>query len=146
MSAKKKTDERDASLRRALRERGVQLTSQRAAVFDYLSKVEHHPTAEEIYLAVKPRLPRISLATVYKNLEALIKCEVISKLTYGDAAARYDIRTDHHYHTRCLDCGKVWDLNAAKGSAWLERVKPQAGFEVKDYRLEILGRCRDCRR
>ena len=146
MGMKKKTDEREALLRRALRERGVQLTSQRAAVFDYLSNVAHHPTAEEIYLAVKPKVPRISLATVYKNLEALIKCEVISKLTYGDAAARYDIRTDHHYHTRCLECGKVWDLDAAKGSAWLRQVKPQAGFEVKDYRLEILGRCRDCRR
>ena len=145
MGAKKKINERE-TLRQTLRERGVQLTSQRAAVFDYLSGVEHHPTAEEIYLAIKPRLPRISLATVYKNLEALTKCEVVSKLTYGDAAARYDIRTDHHYHTRCLACGKVWDLNAVEGSAWLERVKPQTGFEVHDYRLEILGRCRDCRR
>lgn len=145
LSAKKKINEREA-LRRTLHERGVQLTSQRAAVFDYLSNVAHHPTAEEVYLAIKPKLPRISLATVYKNLEALIKCEVVSKLTYGDASARYDIRTDHHYHTRCLECGRVWDLDAVKGSAWLERVKPQAGFEVKDYRLEILGRCRDCRR
>lgn len=145
MAAKKKINEREA-LRHALHEQGVQLTSQRTAVFEYLSSVEHHPTAEEIYLAVKPRLPRISLATVYKNLEALIKCEVVSKLTYGDAAARYDIRTDHHYHARCLSCGKVWDLDAVEGSAWLKQIKPQAGFEVKDYRLEILGHCRDCRR
>lgn len=146
LSAKKKTGEREA-LRQTLRERGVQLTSQRVAVFDYLSNVAHHPTAEEIYLAIKPKLPRISLATVYKNLEALIKCKVVSKLTYGDASARYDIRTDHHYHTRCLECGRVWDLDAVKGSAWLKQVKPQqAGFEVQDYRLEILGRCRDCRR
>lgn len=145
MSAKKKTDKREA-LRQTLHQQGVQLTSQRAAVFDYLSNVAHHPTAEEIYLAIKPKLPRISLATVYKNLEALIKCEVVSKLTYGDASARYDIRTDHHYHTRCLECGRVWDLDAVKGSAWLKQVQPQRGFEVHDYRLEILGRCRDCRR
>jgi Fe2+ or Zn2+ uptake regulation protein len=146
VAVKKKTGGREA-LRQTLHERGVQLTSQRVAVFEYLSGVEHHPTAEEIYLAVKPRLPRISLATVYKNLEALIKCEVVSKLSYGDAAARYDIRTDHHYHTRCLACGKVWDLDAPEGSAWLKGVRPrQAGFEVRDYRLEILGHCRDCRR
>lgn len=146
LSAKKKINEREA-LRQTLHEQGVQLTSQRAAVFAYLSNVAHHPTAEEIYLAIKPKLPRISLATVYKNLEALIKCEVVSKLSYGDASARYDIRTDHHYHTRCLECGRVWDLDAVKGSAWLKQVKPQqAGFEVHDYRLEILGRCRDCRR
>ena len=67
-------------------------------------------------LAVKQKLPRISLATVYKNLEALVKCGAISKLTYGDASARYDIRTDYHYHTRCLKCGKIWDLDAQEGS------------------------------
>jgi Fe2+ or Zn2+ uptake regulation protein len=146
MSTKKKKINERRALRQTLHEQGVQLTSQRAAVFDYLSNVAHHPTAEEIYLAIKPKLPRISLATVYKNLEALIKCEVVSKLTYGDASARYDIRTDHHYHTRCLECGRVWDLDAVKGSAWLKQLKPQAGFEVSDYRLEILGRCHDCRR
>ncbi len=146
MPGKKKTEMRE-TLRQALHGQGVQLTSQRVAVYEYLSRVEHHPTAEEIYLAVKPKMPRISLATVYKNLEALAKCEVVSKLTYGDGAARYDIRTDHHHHTRCLACGKVWDMEAAESSAWLKGIKPpQAGFEVKDYRLEILGHCRDCRR
>lgn len=122
------------------------MTSQRAAVYEYLSGVEHHPTAEEVFLAVKPKLPRISLATVYKNLEALVQCGAVSKLTYGDAAARYDIRTDHHYHTRCLGCAKIWDLDARKGSGLLARIKPQAGFDVKDYRLELLGYCRECRR
>ncbi|HEX9918476.1 MAG TPA: transcriptional repressor, partial [Pyrinomonadaceae bacterium] len=61
MAAKQKINEREV-LRQALHEQGVQLTSQRVAVYEYLSGVEHHPTAEEIYLAVKPRLPRISLA------------------------------------------------------------------------------------
>ena len=142
----KKQIERRELLRQRLRTQGAQLTTQRAAVFDYLSVVEHHPTAEEVFLAVKPKLPRISLATVYKNLEALVNCGVASKLTYGDASARYDIRTDHHYHTRCLECGRIWDLDAGEGSRLLSHLKPQAGFKVKDYRLELLGQCRDCRR
>jgi Fur family transcriptional regulator, peroxide stress response regulator len=145
MTAKKRI-QRHEVLRHELNTRGAQLTPQRAEVFHYLSEVEHHPTAEEVFFAVKPKLPRISLATVYKNLEALVKCGVVSKLTYGDASARYDIRTDHHYHTRCLECGKVSDLDAHGGAEFLKRIKPQAGFEVKDYRLELLGYCRDCRR
>ena len=146
MSKKKQTAGREA-LRQKLGERGAQLTTQRAAVHDYLSGVEHHPTAQEVFLAIKPAMPRISLATVYKNLEALVQCGAVSKLAYGDAAARYDIRTDHHYHTRCLGCGKIWDLDARGGaSELLEHIKPQAGFEVKDYRLELLGHCRECRR
>lgn len=137
--------EKGAALKSKLEARGAHLTQQRAAVFDYLGQVEHHPTAEEVYLAVKQKLPKISLATVYKNLEALVNCGAISKLAYGDAAARYDIRTDHHYHTRCLGCGKIWDLDAKAGSDWLKQVKPQPGFAVKDYRLELLGYCRECR-
>jgi Fe2+ or Zn2+ uptake regulation protein len=131
-------------LRERLDARGGHLTRQRVAVFDYLNGVEHHPTAEEVFLAVKRKLPKISLATVYKNLEALVDCGAISKLTYGDAAARYDMRTDHHYHTRCLECGKVSDLNAAAGGEALKRIKPRGGFRVKDYRLELLGYCREC--
>ncbi|MBD0369988.1 MAG: transcriptional repressor [Pyrinomonadaceae bacterium] len=140
-----KQNQKGATLKLKLESRGAHLTQQRAAVFDYLSQVEHHPTAEEVYLAVKQKLPKISLATVYKNLEALVNCGAVSKLSYGDAAARYDIRTDHHYHTRCLGCGKMWDLEAKAGPDWLKQVKPQAGFAVKDYRLELLGYCRDCR-
>jgi Fe2+ or Zn2+ uptake regulation protein len=145
MSAKKQAQRRE-TLRQQLRTKGAQLTEQRAAVYDYLSGVAHHPTAEEVFLAVKAKVPRISLATVYKNLEALVQCGAVSKLTYGDASARYDIRTDHHYHTRCLSCGKIWDLDAKEGTELLKRIKPQAGFEVEDYRLELLGRCRECRR
>lgn len=137
----------EAALRQKLEARGAHLTRQRAGVFDYLTQVEHHPTAEEVYLAVKRKLPKISLATVYKNLEALVECGAISKLTYGDSAARYDIRTDHHYHTRCLSCGKVGDLDAGvQGAEILKHIKPQTGFAVKDYRLELLGYCRGCRR
>jgi Fur family peroxide stress response transcriptional regulator len=146
MARKKETGGREA-LRQKLGERGAQLTTQRAAVYEYLSSVAHHPTAQEVFLAVKPSMPRLSLATVYKNLEALVECGAASKLVYGDASARYDIRTDHHYHTRCLSCGKIADLNAGGADPeLLKQIKPQAGFEVKDYRLELLGFCRECRR
>lgn len=142
----KKYIQRQEDLRRKLNTQGVQLTTQRAAVYEYLNGVKHHPTAEEVFLAVKSEMSGISLATVYKNLEVLVQCGVASKLTYGDASARYDIRTDHHYHTRCLGCGKICDLDAPKGSKLLEHIKPQKGFDVKDYRLELLGYCRECRR
>jgi Fur family transcriptional regulator, peroxide stress response regulator len=132
-------------LRQKLEARGGHLTRQRAAVHDYLSRVEHHPTADEVYISVKREVPKISLATVYKNLEALVACGAATKLNYGDGSARYDIRTDHHYHARCLACGKVSDIEAAEGEEWLRRINP-AGFSVEDYRLELLGRCRDCRR
>lgn len=145
MSRHKHGGERAEALRRELDARGGHLTQQRAAVFDYLSQVEHHPTAEEVYLAVKQKLPRISLATVYKNLEKLVECGAATKLSYGDAAARYDIRTDHHYHTRCLGCGELRDFESEEGIKLLQQLAPETGFTVEDYRLELLGRCGNCK-
>lgn len=133
-------------LRANLSSSGFHFTEQRAAVFDFLRSVAYHPTAEEVYLAIKKQLPKVSLATVYKNLEALIAAGVASKLNYGDGSARYDIRTDHHHHLRCLQCGRMWDFEASENSAWLKSLKSPAGFQVSDYRLELVGHCRDCRR
>lgn len=144
--SKTKAKETREVLRRKLDERGLSLTSQRTAVYEYLSRVSHHPSAEEIFLQIKSELPKISLATVYKNLEALAACGAITKLNYGDASARYDVRTDRHYHARCLSCGRIWDVEAGADAAAFEQIKPQAGFKVEDYKLEIIGRCRDCTR
>src|SRR5262249_9490086 len=111
MSAKQQEKKRGSKaksedLRSRLSAGGYSFTRQRTPVYEYLQQAEHHPTAEEVFLAVKKTMPKVSLATVYKNLEALIEAGVASKLTYGDGSARYDIRTNHHYHLRCLKCGK----------------------------------------
>ena len=140
----KKEREIEEALREKLESRGAHMTRQRAAVYGYLRGVGHHPTAEEVYLAVKRELPRISLATVYKNLEALVNCGAASKLTTGDGAARYDIRTDHHYHSRCLGCGRMTDLEPEAEGAMPGLVSVPRGFRVRNYRIEVLGYCRQC--
>ena len=140
----RKRMENAADLREKLAAQGRHLTRQRAVVYDCLA-ADNHPTAEDVFLSVKRVLPSVSLGTVYKSLEALVECGAASKLTYGDAA-RYDVRTDHHYHTRCRRCGGMWDLDARKGPALLKQIAPQAGFEVTDYRLELQGYCAECRK
>jgi Fe2+ or Zn2+ uptake regulation protein len=133
-------------LRRALDEAGLRLTRQRTAVFEYLRSVESHPTAEEVYAAVRRDIPHISLATVYKSLEALVESHLATKLAYADGPARYDCRCDAHYHIRCLRTGQVRDLPTAFDADLLEKLDPslidslrRQGFEVTNYRLELLG-------
>jgi Fe2+ or Zn2+ uptake regulation protein len=133
------------ALRQMLSAQGASLTRQREAVFDYLRRVDHHPTAEDVFVAVKRELPKISLATVYKNLEALVACGAASKLTYSDSAARYEIRTDHHYHARCLKCGLIADVSPATSEQALKLIKAPGGFKIADYRIELLGYCKNCR-
>ena len=93
------------ALRSALESAGWRCTPQRLAVYGHLCRAEHHPTAEEVYQGVKLVVPKISLATVYKALEALVASGLAAKLTAGDGSARYDARSEHHYHLRCLRSG-----------------------------------------
>ncbi|HEU5322034.1 MAG TPA: transcriptional repressor, partial [Methylomirabilota bacterium] len=123
---------------------GHRMTPQRAAVYDYLARVDTHPTAEEVYRAVKRRLPRVGLATVYNSLEVLVRSGLVGKLTAGHAAARYDARTDVHSHVRCLRCGRVEDLDVVPDAGWLGAL-PTRDFEATAFRFELLGRCAACR-
>jgi Fe2+ or Zn2+ uptake regulation protein len=140
----------DPEIRQALDHAGWRFTRQRAAVYDYLRSAETHPTAEEIYAAVRKLNPRISLATVYKALEALVDSGLANKLSYADGPARYDCRRDSHYHVRCLKTGRIRDLDAPFDAHLLDKIDPmlvtnlrQQGFEVTDYRLELLGHFRE---
>jgi len=134
-------------VREALEAAGCRSTAQRAAVYGYLEKVESHPTAEEVYRAVRRDMPRISLATVYKALEALVESRLATKLTNGDGAARYDCRGEDHYHLRDVATGEIRDLGVEFDPNLLAKIDPTlvdklsgSGFQVTGYRLEVLGR------
>lgn len=131
--------------REGLERVGQRSTRQREAVYGYLRGVHHHPTAKEVYLAVQRRLPRASLGTVYNALELFVRTGRASKLSYGDAAARYDIRTDAHSHARCLGCDRVDDLEAIPALRWLRAITTR-NFTPTGFRFELLGLCRACRR
>lgn len=137
-----------AALRQALEAAGFRCTPQRLAIYDYLSQAEGHPTAEEIFQAVRPSLPKISLATVYKALEVLVALGAASRLTGFDetGSARYDARTEDHYHFRCLRTGAVHDLPTRFDPELITKLDPdltgeleRKGFRVTGYRLELVG-------
>lgn len=131
-------------LREALETSGQRFTEQRAAVYRYLLSTESHPTADDVFIAVRSEIPDISLATVYKSLETLVGCGLAIKLTYGDGSARYDGRTDPHPHARCLICGTVVDVPGRLEPAMIGSVGPVPGFAVEGYRLELIGHCTSC--
>ncbi len=137
----------EAIVRRALDDAGCRYTRQRAAVFAFLQSVETHPTVEEVYRSVRRRVPRISLATVYNALEALVSARLAAKLTSDDGRARYDCRSEDHYHLRDVETGEIRDLAVEFDRNLLAKLDPAlveklagSGFEVTGYRLEVLGR------
>jgi Fur family ferric uptake transcriptional regulator len=85
------------------------ITPQREVILEQLRRADSHLTANEIYEMVRARLPRISLGTVYRNLEILSRLGIIQKLEVGGAQRRFDAKTKNHYHLRCLSCGRIDD-------------------------------------
>jgi Fe2+ or Zn2+ uptake regulation protein len=136
----------EAQLREALEKSGWRFTRQRAAVYEYLCAAQRHPTAEDVYLAVQRQIPHISLATVYKALEALVDAGLVAKVVGENGPARYDCRREDHYHFRCVKSGKVHDLPTVFDPRLLDKLDPnlvaelrRLGFHVTNYRLEVLG-------
>ncbi len=144
MQAMAAEDDVERVLRGALERRGQRYTEQRAAVYRYLVARRTHPTADEVFTAVRAEIPDISLATVYKALEALVGCDLAVKLRYGDAAARYDGRTDPHPHAHCRVCGAVRDMPGPVLAPAPEALGAMDGFVIEGYRVELVGRCADC--
>jgi Fur family transcriptional regulator, peroxide stress response regulator len=137
----------DADVRRALEAAGWRYTRQRAAVFAYLRAAQGHPTAEQVFAAVRRQLPNISLATVYKALEALVDARLANRVAGDHGPTRYDGRSEPHYHLRCQNSGEVIDLPLAYDPALLDKIDPklievlrQQGFEITGHRLELVGR------
>src|SRR5215469_9140123 len=135
-----------AELRHALEQAGWRFTRQRAAVYNYLRSVDTHPTAEQVYLAVRKDIDSISLATVYKALEALVDVKLAAKLHDSDGPARYDCRSEDHYHLRCLETGQVRDLNVPYDPDLPTKLAPRLveelrrqGIEITGHRLELIG-------
>lgn len=145
MSTSTEAGRAEGRLRRALEGGGHRFTAQRAAVYEVLNGTSAHPTADEIFTAVRTTIPDISLATVYKALEAFVSCGLARKLTIGPGPARYDSRMDRHDHLRCLVCGQVRDVEDIRFADWFESVGGPADFEIVGYRLELVGYCPSCR-
>ncbi len=143
LTARTRPEQADALLRDALEANGQRFTDQRAAVYRFLLGTTDHPTADEVFTAVRADIADISLATVYKALETLVSCNLAVKLSYGDDSARYDARTDDHYHSRCVRCGQVRDVHGQVPEL-LPQIDPGSGFRVQGYRVEVIGLCHAC--
>lgn len=127
-----------------LKRSNLRMTRQRKVILEELRKVFTHPSADEIYEVVRKRLPRISLGTVYRNLEILSENGEIQKLELGCTQKRFDGNADNHYHIRCIHCDRVDDAPREFDVAVKHELKDAAGFKIIGHKLEFIGICPDC--
>ena len=128
------------------KEKNLRMTRQRKVILEELRKLHTHPSADEIYEVVRHRLPRISLGTVYRNLEVLSELGEIQKLELSGLLKRFDWDTKKHYHIRCVRCGRVDDAPIAPLNQLDNELYGATVFEIIGHNLEFTGLCPECSR
>ncbi len=139
----------EGALERDIRERfrrsGYTLTSQRKAVLEALGDSRGHPSAEDVYLLVKQKNPRVALGTVYQALSVLEEIGVVGAKHWSESPTRYDLNVNPHLDIRCLACGEVAEVPGVGLGDLEERVRAATPYEVKRAAVVVEGLCPACR-
>lgn len=141
MSAKKDTA---PAYEETISHNGHRLTPQRREVYNVLLEERDHPTATEVFMRAKKRIPAISLATVYNCLETLVECGLAKQVNVEREATRYCPNLSEHGHFVCESCGTVSDIPLTKDRSPARLLKVPAGFNIKHSEITLRGICPDC--
>lgn len=127
-------------------------TSSRCAIVEVFEEEGRHLSAEEVYECLKAKKQKkVGIATVYRNLDLLLRMGILRKVNFGDGREHYEM-TPHslqHHHLICTKCGKVADCRSiADEEAFFNRLvrefEERHHFRVKTYHVYFYGLCAQC--
>jgi Fur family peroxide stress response transcriptional regulator len=124
----------------------LRLTPQRREVLDILLEKRDHPTATEVFMQAKTRMPSISLATVYNCLEALTHAGYVRQVNMDRAPSRYCPNLKDHAHFYCDSCGNISDVELQAGLQMRELLVIPTESVVSKCDIILHGRCPECTR
>lgn len=125
----------------------MRMTNQREVILRELRSSKKHLSADELYELVKKDMPRISLATVYRNLEILSEAGMIKKLEISGRQKRFDYDIEEHDHIYCVECHRVDNLDMSSRQIYSkDDLSEKSGYSVMGYRLEFTGVCPACKK
>ena len=123
---------------RLLRERGIQPSAQRIAVAHYALATAVHPSADQVFAAVRESLPMLSRATVYNTLNLFVRKGLLRELVLAQGRVVFDPKLDRHHHFIDEASGRIYDV------PWealaVSRVERLRGFSVREYQVVLRGR------
>ena len=126
------------------RERGIQITAQRLAVFRAVRRAPHI-AADEVASVVRNEIGAISIQSVYDALALLVAEGLIRRIQPAGSPARFEDRVgDNHHHLICRICSRVVDVDCAVGSAPCLKAADHNGYEIDEAEVAYWGRCPDC--
>ncbi len=126
-----------------LRESGIKVTPQRLAIVEELDG-HIHLSIDELYETIKKRFPSISLATVYKNINAMMEKQFILEVKIPGEKSKYELAKAPHSHVVCETCGKVEDI-ALDLEAVTQKAVNLSHYEIREEVLLLRGVCPACK-
>lgn len=128
----------------AMAKHGHRLTEQRRQVYEVLLERRDHPTAVEVFMRVKERIPSVSLATIYNCLETLTDCGLVRHVGTEKGPARFCPNLEEHAHFFCDKCGCVLDVAVADSAAARGGWHLPKNAVVTRFETAFHGLCPDC--
>ncbi len=119
---------------------GLRMTRQRQEVYRILIDQRNHPTANEVYMRVKDRLPNISLATVYNCLEALVQHGIIRQVNFERESSRYCPNLTEHGHFHDAATGIIHDVDFKPGFNLADVLELPPGAVIDDIEITLRGK------
>ena len=121
------------------------ITPERFEVLEAALEYDGHFNADDLYILMKNSNSRVSRATVYKTLELLAQCDLLSKRNFGDNITRFEssFKRQVHDHLICVDCGKIIEFADPRIKQLPEQISEELGFNFETYSFNIFGRCKD---
>ncbi len=121
-------------------------TRQRAAIIEALRHASGFKTAQGLHLEMSGAGERVGLATVYRNLQALVDAGQVDVLQneVGEAIFRLCRATEHHHHLVCRSCGRSEEVTAEEVESWAAQVARRHGFQDVTHTAEVFGLCEGC--
>ena len=137
---------RQHKFRQYLLRTGLKATRQRELIARAFFATSSHISAEALYRTVNSRDRRIGLVTVYRTLRLLKHAGLAHERQFGEGRALFEHGTKrHHDHMICTHCGKITEFENCEIEELQEQVARRFGFTLQDHKLELYGRCKECR-
>jgi len=123
----------------------IRYTNQKKEILKFLKSVKTHPTAEEIYIGVKRKIPNVSLGTIYRNLDAFSKSGKVLKIE--GKTKRFDGDISFHNHFKCEKCKKIYDIFEKNNTKSFKNISKEARKigKIKNCQIHFYGICNKCK-
>ena len=128
-----------------LKRENLKCTPQRLAVYQNVINSKKHRESEQIYKDVNSKV-NVSLATVYRTLDLLVKNNFIRKMDIGDGKFIYETKLNHphHDHMICVECGKIIEFHEEKIEELQDKVCENINFKIIRHIHQLFGVCKEC--